>query len=77
VGGADERTVEGTQQALHGLGRRLGFGFLQQSVATPHAARGQARSPCRHFNIQCCSFLGSAFELTAFQTPGLGLGTHL
>ena len=45
-----------------------GFSRGQQSVATPQAARGWAHSPCRHFNIQSCCCLGSAFEVKAFQT---------
>jgi hypothetical protein len=39
----------------------------QQSMATPQAARGQARPPCSHFKIQSCFCLGSAFELVGFQ----------
>jgi hypothetical protein len=35
----------------------------QQSVATPQAARGWARPPCRHFKTQSCCCLGSAFEV--------------
>jgi hypothetical protein len=34
-----------------------------QSVATPQAARGWARPPCRHFKLQSCARLGSAFEV--------------
>jgi hypothetical protein len=34
----------------------------QQSVATPHAARGWAHPPCRHIEIPSCCCLGSAFE---------------
>jgi hypothetical protein len=32
-------------------------GGEQHSVATPQAARGWARPPCRHFNIQSCLLL--------------------
>jgi hypothetical protein len=38
------------------------------SVATPQTARGWARPPCTHFNIQSCCCLGSASEVAAFQT---------
>jgi hypothetical protein len=31
-----------------------GFGFQQQSSATPQTARGWARPPCRPFKIQSC-----------------------
>jgi hypothetical protein len=42
-------------------------------VATPQAARGRAHPPCRHFKIQSCIRLGSAFEVAGgFQTAGLG-----
>jgi hypothetical protein len=34
----------------------------QPSVATPRAARGWTHPPCRHFKIQSCDRLGSAFE---------------
>jgi hypothetical protein len=30
----------------------------------PQAARGRARPPCRHFKIQSCCCLGSAFEVS-------------
>jgi hypothetical protein len=46
---------------------RLRFPARQQSVATPHAARGWARPPCRHFKTQSCFCAGSAFEVAAFQ----------
>jgi hypothetical protein len=69
------------KQPYHG-GARRHYGFFvrksewnhvifreeQQSVATPHAARGRVRPPCRHSKIQSCCFLGSAFEVAAFQT---------
>jgi hypothetical protein len=35
-------------------------GGEQQSVATPQAARGWARPPCRHFKNQSCCCVGSA-----------------
>jgi hypothetical protein len=55
---------------------RLGFRFPapcgeKQSVATSQAARGWARPPCRHFKIQSCFCVGSAFEEAAFQTRAL------
>ena len=40
----------------------------QWSVATPQAASGWARPPCRLFKIQSCERLGCAFEAAAFQT---------
>jgi hypothetical protein len=48
-------------------------GGEQQSVATPQSARGWTRPPCRHFNIQSCCCLGSAFEVAALQTLTLRL----
>jgi hypothetical protein len=44
-------------------------GEEQRSVATPQAARGWARPPCRHFKIQSCCCLGSALEVAAFSHP--------
>jgi hypothetical protein len=38
-------------------------------VASPQAARGRVRPPCRHFKILSCFRLGSAFEVAAFRTP--------
>jgi hypothetical protein len=43
-------------------------GGEQQSVATPQAARGWARPPCRHFKSQSCCCVGSAF-LTPATNP--------
>ena len=53
-------------------GPSLGFslpaaGGEQQTAATPQAARGWTPPPCRHFKIQSCCCLGSAFEVAAFQ----------
>ena len=42
-------------------------GGEQQSVATPLAASGRDRPPCRHIKIQSCCCLGSASEVAAFQ----------
>jgi hypothetical protein len=39
----------------------------EQSVATPHAARGWVRPPYRHIKIQSCFCPGSAFDVAAFQ----------
>jgi hypothetical protein len=40
----------------------VGFGGERQSVATPQAARGRARPPCRYFKIQSCVRAGSDFS---------------
>ena len=37
-----------------------------ESVATPQVARGWARPPYRHFKIQSCCCLASAFELAVW-----------
>jgi hypothetical protein len=46
-----------------------GAGGEQQSGATPQAARGQARPPCRHFKTQSCARLGFVFEVAALPNP--------
>ena len=43
-------------------------GGEQRSVATPQAARGRARPPCRHINIKSCCGVCFRFERAAFQT---------
>jgi hypothetical protein len=54
-------------KAVRGQGEACGTavasaGGEQRSVATPQAARGWARPPCRHFKIQSCYCLGPAFR---------------
>jgi hypothetical protein len=44
-------------------------GGEQQSVASLQAARGWSHPPCRHFKIQSCCCLGSAFECGGFPNP--------
>jgi monoamine oxidase len=51
-------------------------GGEQQSVATPHAARGWVRPPYRHFKIQSCFCPGSAFDVAAFKTLGMKVSLH-
>jgi hypothetical protein len=46
----------------------LGFGGEQQSIAIPQATSACARPSQRHFKIQSCCYIGSAFELAAIQT---------
>ena len=40
----------------------------EQTVITAQAAKGGASPPCRHFKIQSCCCVGSAFDMSAFQT---------
>jgi hypothetical protein len=44
-------------------------GGEQQSVVTPHTARGWAHPPCIHVKIQSCCCLGSAFEVAETPNP--------
>jgi hypothetical protein len=55
------------------LSKTLRFGARcaggeQQRRPTSQAAKLWARPSCRHFKIQSCCCLGSAFEVAAFQT---------
>jgi hypothetical protein len=59
------RTSASTENMVSVFGRvsvASSAGGEQQSVATPHTARGWTCPPCRHFNIQSCCCLGPAFE---------------
>jgi hypothetical protein len=55
------------------LGFNIGFQQReQQSVATPHAARGWPHPPCRHFKIQSCYSYGSVAAVQTLARRPLG-----